>query len=169
MTELTVVLPLNSISLTLPVPPTMNNLYSSLVIKGRARHVRSAEGRAYAETVRQAWFDRMYNMPVDLTQPLFPREVPIVVVYTWYRARRSGDLDNRQKALLDALGSWHDKKAGFTHGMCFADDDQIVEIHGYRAEDPKYPRVEIAVSRFLDANPEEGITLPALHHGALDP
>ncbi len=51
-----------------------------------------------------------------------------------YRPRRSGDLDNRQKAVLDSL-----------NGILWRDDEQIVAIHAYRHDDKKNPRIELEV------------------------
>ena len=51
------------------------------------------------------------------------------------RPQRSGDLDNRLKCLLDSL-----------NGIAWSDDGQIVEIHAYRHDDKKNPRVEIEIN-----------------------
>lgn len=58
-----------------------------------------------------------------------------VVVYAdWYRARRSGDLDNRMKVLWDAL-----------QGVAYDNDSQIVEIHARRYDDKRNPGVYVTV------------------------
>ena len=64
-----------------------------------------------------------------------------VVVKAWvYRPRKVGDLDNRLKVLFDAM-----------QGHAYKNDSQIVEIHAYRRDDKKRPRVEIELERMPSA------------------
>ncbi len=58
----------------------------------------------------------------------------VAVTLRVFRPQRSGDLDNRLKCLFDAL-----------QGVVYANDSQVVEIHAYRFEDKKRPRVEAEV------------------------
>ena len=60
-----------------------------------------------------------------------------------FRPKRIGDLDNRLKASQDALKV-----------ICFADDKQIIEIHAFRFDDAKNPRIEIDIEQ-LRAVPAE--------------
>lgn len=62
----------------------------------------------------------------------------VVVTIHVYRARKTGDLDNFQKLLLDAL-----------NGIAYNDDKQIVELHAYRRDDKNDPRVEIVIEEAL--------------------
>lgn len=64
-----------------------------------------------------------------------PIEGDVAVAFRFYRARKSGDLDNRLKVLIDAL-----------KGVAYHDDKQITEIHAYRFDDAKDPRVEIEIA-----------------------
>ena len=61
---------------------------------------------------------------------------PIAVDISVYRPQRRGDLDNVLKALLDSL-----------NGVLWVDDDQVVELHAYRYDDPYNPRVELRIAR----------------------
>jgi len=65
---------------------------------------------------------------------LTPLQGEIILYADVYRERRSGDLDNRLKAILDSLNK-----------IAFNDDKQVVEIHARRFDDAKNPRVEIEV------------------------
>lgn len=111
------------IKLTLPPPPSANRYWR--IFHNRA--VLSEEARAYREIVARAYSER-YG---DLT----PWPVgPVSVTLHWFRARRSGDLDNRIKVLLDAL-----------QGLAYLDDKQVVELHAYRHDDKANPHAEVTV------------------------
>jgi Holliday junction resolvase RusA-like endonuclease len=56
------------------------------------------------------------------------------VSLTVYRKAKRGDADNFIKVCLDSL-----------NGVAWEDDKQIVEIHLYRRDDKKNPRVEIEI------------------------
>ena len=66
------------------------------------------------------------------SRPLIYAELSITVHI--FRPQRSGDLDNRLKVLLDSL-----------QGVIYADDKQITELHAFRFEDKKNPRVEVEI------------------------
>jgi Holliday junction resolvase RusA-like endonuclease len=89
----------------------------------RGRMVKSAEGRAYCHLIG--------SLSHDQGEPLV---LPLSVSIRWYRGRKSGDLDNRAKVVLDAL-----------QGVAYVNDSQIVELHMYRADDKNDPRVEVVV------------------------
>lgn len=110
-----------SFSVTLPYPPSVNAMYATF----KGRRLLSREGRDYKRQVhliaRAAKAAGMFVNDVALT------------VYL-YRPRKSGDLDNRLKAIQDALtGIWYD------------DDRQVVEIHAYRFDDKANPRAEVEI------------------------
>ena len=102
----------------LPVPPSAN-LYWRICY---GRIVRTDEADDYR----------------DLVWALLGRysvlKVPVKVTVRWYRARKSGDLDNRLKVLFDAL-----------QGAAYVNDRLITEIHAYRFEDKENPRMEVEV------------------------
>jgi hypothetical protein len=62
---------------------------------------------------------------------------PVALTITLYRPAKRGDLDNRIKVLVDALGG----------GIAYRDDSQVVELHAYRLDDKDHPRVEVQVIR----------------------
>lgn len=103
----------------------MNTYWRSIVMGRSVRVLLSKEGRAYKSAVATIFAMREYSKPVQGS---------VRVTMHLYRARKSGDLDNRIKALLDAL-----------KGLAFVDDDQVVEIHAYRYDDKANPRVEVAI------------------------
>lgn len=63
-----------------------------------------------------------------------PLTGPVRVDLAVYRARKSGDLDNRLKIVLDAM-----------QGVFYANDAQIVELHAYLGDDRHEPRIEVEV------------------------
>jgi len=58
----------------------------------------------------------------------------VAVTVRLYRPAKRGDIDNSLKVLLDAL-----------QGHVYNDDAQIVELHAYRYDDKRDPRVEVDV------------------------
>jgi crossover junction endodeoxyribonuclease RusA len=79
---------------------------------------------------------RQYALEVAaLTHRMRPLECQISVRMDFYRPRQAGDLDNRLKAVLDAL-----------QGTAFINDNQVVEIIARRFDDAKKPRVEVTIS-----------------------
>ena len=108
-------------SFTLPYPPSTNNLFRT---DGRYR-VKTREAIAYAKTAAA----------MALAAGVRPLVGPVTVNIDVYRPRRSGDLDNRLKAVIDSL-----------KGIAWADDEQVDVIIARRFEDKKNPRVEIAVA-----------------------
>lgn len=63
-----------------------------------------------------------------------PYTGPVRVTLTFYRPAKRGDLSNRIKILEDAL-----------NGHAYNDDAQIVELHAFRREDKRNPRVEVDI------------------------
>lgn len=105
---------------TLPYPPSVNNLYFTV---GR-RRVLSNEGRAYKQKAAM----------LALAAGMRPLAGPIAVVVDVYRPRKAGDLDNSLKSLLDSL-----------KGIAFQDDSQIVELQARRHDDKGNPRAEVTI------------------------
>lgn len=109
-------------SLTLPYPPSANRYWR----KTRGRMVVSSEARRYKRDVASL------VSPINVA---FVSKSLVAVTMVLYRPRRSGDLDNRLKVVLDSL-----------NGIAYEDDKQVVEIHAFRHDDKKNPRVEIEIS-----------------------
>lgn len=109
-------------NLTLPYPPSTNRLWRMQ----RGRMVKAPAARAYEARVKAlAW-------------PAEPYSGPVAVVVRVYRPIRRGDLDNRLKAVMDAL-----------QGVAFKNDEQVVDLHATRHEAASRldARVEVFVTR----------------------
>ena len=75
-----------------------------------------------------------------LHQGMAPMGGELALYVNVYRQRKAGDLDNFAKVLGDAL-----------NGVAWHDDSQVVELHMWRHDDPKNPRVEVEIRRVNDA------------------
>ena len=107
--------------ITLPYPPSANRYWRTY----NNRVVVSAEARAYKKQVAESW---IWNGD--------PVAGEVSVTLKVFRPRRSGDLDNRIKTLLDSL-----------NGIAYNDDSQVVELHAYRFDDKHAPRVEVEIKQ----------------------
>ena len=115
----------NGYMLILDVPPSSNRYWRSY---GHMKHpVRSPEALAYIEMV--GW----KCLEAGIIEPLAG---DLAFHITWYRKAKQGDLSNRLKVIEDSL-----------QGYAYEDDKQIVEIHAYRKEDKKNPRIEIEIAQ----------------------
>lgn len=104
--------------LVLPYPPSANAYWRAAPGRGL---VPSDEARRYKAAVALLLAGKL------------PLTGDVAVNVHVYRPRRSGDLDNTLKVLLDALGN----------GQALLDDAQVIRIHACRAEDAANPRVEV--------------------------
>jgi crossover junction endodeoxyribonuclease RusA len=111
------------IELTLPEPPSANRYWRTF----RGRAVKSAEARAYRQLVAV----------LATTHRLEPLRGDLDVTLTWYRQARRGDLDNRAKAILDAL-----------NGLAWGDDRQIRRLLLERVDGEPPARVVVRVRRW---------------------
>ena len=82
---------------TLPLPPSVNAAYRSVVVKGRARVLLSKAGREYKE--RAAW----ELLRQRHSAPNFGGQRVAVFVAVYPPSKRRMDLDNLGKLTLDAL------------------------------------------------------------------
>lgn len=114
------------IKLTLDFPPYTNNLYITLMLKGKPVRVPSGQAKKYKKAVEKICRSRSDIKP-------FAGELRLEMKF--YRPRRIGDLDGTFKAVFDSL-----------KGFAFEDDKQIVEIHAQRFDDKYNPRVEIEIT-----------------------
>lgn len=119
-----------TINLTLPWPPTTNNLYLTVMMKGRPVRVPSKEAKVFKKAVGQ----------ICQAGRVKPFIGSVAVSLNAYRPRRVGDIDNVLKAVLDSL-----------KGYAWGDDAQVTEIHAYRHDDKFQPRVEIEIREIIDA------------------
>jgi len=68
------------------------------------------------------------------TRGQLPLVGPVAVTVRWFRAARRGDLDGRQKIILDCL-----------EGLAYGNDRQIVWLLAERFEDKTRPRLELEI------------------------
>jgi len=108
-----------SLVLTLPSPGSAN------------RHTRTGHGRVYKpKAVREYQASAGWAMA---SCPKIPGDVSVDV--TWFRERRSGDVDNKLKPLLDALKD-----------VAFGDDAKVAELSIRRIDSPEVrPCMVVAV------------------------
>jgi crossover junction endodeoxyribonuclease RusA len=112
----------------LPYPPSTNRLWA--VYRGYAR--KTAEAREYASTCGT----------LLLQAGIQPLTGPVSVTLIVERPRRAGDLDNRLKAVLDAL-----------NGYAYADDEQIVALSAYRVDGRQPGKVTVILDEVVDRPP----------------
>ena len=114
-------------ALTLPLPPSTNNLYVNA--RGRGR-ILSKAGREYKQAVRV--------LALGARLPLLRGDV-VLTMTVYFPNRRRRDLDNTLKVCLDSLS-----------GVAYADDSQVSELHLYRAYDSGNPRAELVIGAATD-------------------
>lgn len=100
------------VRITVPYPPTANNLYPTVMTRRGPRRVRSTELQRYHTVVANACRKQAVEC--------FPKDVELEVTYFVYMPIKS-DLDNRIKAVQDAL-----------KGHLWEDDRQIGVFHAHR-------------------------------------
>lgn len=122
----------NLITLSIPLAPSINAYYRSVVMgKGKKASVRvliSAEGRLYQSVVALSLMRQLGPGWTTLTGP-------IQVEMDIYMERRGSDADNRAKACLDAL-----QEAGV-----FDNDKQICDLHLRRFYDRDNSHIDIRI------------------------
>ena len=121
---------------TMPYPPSLNVYWRNF----RGRMVLSSEAKKYKSSVSEL-FKELYEGAVDRPDgglQALPTKKMVGLKIDVYRPRKSGDLDNTLKAILDSMS-----------GHLYEDDRQVIEIHAKRHDDKDNPRVEIAV-RFVN-------------------
>ena len=121
----------------LPLAPTVNAAYPTVIKYKRGRwgqepyacRVASLELRAYKKQVEEL-FLTVLRLPAGSWEGVSA----IGYTVTVFVASRASDLDNRLKALQDAVVSY-----------LGSNDNRVEEIHAYRRIDPASPRIEIEV------------------------
>lgn len=108
------------IQIELPYPPSANRYWR-----------KTQTGRVYIGEDAKVYRKTVFALTIR--EPRLKGDVAIALKF--YRPRKSGDLDNRIKVLFDALQI-----------NCIEDDSQVVEIHAYRFEDKKNPRVWVEIT-----------------------
>ena len=118
-------------NLTLPYPPSVNHYWGIRVVGRVPMFFVKADGKLYKKQVAQIG---------AMKQP-FAENVCLKIVA--YRPRKSGDVDNVLKAILDAL-----------KGVAYNDDSQVTEIWVKRKDDKENPRVEVSASPERQKSPK---------------
>lgn len=107
---------------SLPYPPSANRYWRNF----RGRMVRSREATAYIAEVQGIMRGRL------------PETGDVALDLEVVRPRRSGDLDNSLKVVLDSL-----------RGSLYVDDRQVVELHAWRADRKGRGSVQVRAYRVL--------------------
>lgn len=108
-------------TVTLPYPPSTNNLYANV----RGRRVLSREGRAYKHAAAT----------LALAAGLRPVDCLVSVTIDLYRPAKRGDIDNSLKSVFDSLT-----------GVAWIDDSQVCEVHARRHDtDKANPRAVVTI------------------------
>lgn len=121
------------IELLLPLSPSVNSYYRSVVFGRSVRVLLSKEGRTYQVAAAEAIVSQRQGEAIT---------TPIRVELDIYMARRGSDADNRAKACLDAL----------QHAGVIKNDRQICDLHLRRYYDRKNPRIVVRIHE--EAKPE---------------
>lgn len=122
------------IKLTLPSPPSLNELY------GRNRfggvHKKKAH-RDFMATVQK----------IITEKKIKPFKKPVRLEISWYRPSKRGDLDNIMKTLFDALEvpvvKVKRKVVDIGKYGLYHNDSQVDQLLACKNDDKKNPRVEI--------------------------
>ncbi len=125
--------------IVLPMPPSVNNLYSTVTIKHGPRkglqiRALSEEGKRYKLALRRIC--REVN--------LVPLTGDVNVVIEIFRPRKSGDVQNYDKAVFDGLKPDGDDPTGRNFGA-YHDDGQVKWFAMGRHEDAANPRAEVRI------------------------
>lgn len=108
-------------TIDLPWPPSANRLWRTT---RQGRMYKTQEAADYGMGV--GW--------IVMEHGINPMTGPVCLSLQFYRPMQRGDLDNRIKAVLDAL-----------NGVLYKDDKQVVELHAFLADDKHNPRVEVTI------------------------
>jgi crossover junction endodeoxyribonuclease RusA len=117
------------IRLTLPLPPSANQLYRAQVVRGVPTIIKAKGYRAYERDagstilVQHKPHKNLPDAPLSFTAKFY------------WPDRRIRDTDNPLKALVDVVS----RALGF-------DDSQVSEIHAYRLHCKKNPRCEVEIA-----------------------
>ncbi len=122
------------ISLELPWPPSVNNYYRATVRNGKPCQIKTGPARSYRDKVRVACIMAGIN----------GRRLPgrIAVELRLYPpTRRSFDIDNRLKGILD----------GLTYARVWLDDSQVDRLTVSRGERISGGLVKIQISELAES------------------
>jgi crossover junction endodeoxyribonuclease RusA len=127
------------ISLTLPVPPSINHQYATV----NGRRLLSSAGRAYKTQVGQRVLVALAQSPARaaLVDRLQSEPLALSIRFFFTSALRrdvDGGLKIAQDALCEGLG---------------LNDNRIIETHLYKQVDRAHPRIEVTLSPVSNSHP----------------
>ena len=128
----------DTLTLTLPVPPSINHQYATV----NGRRLLSSNGRAYKAVVsQQVWLALTQSTPAaPFKRLLHSRSLALSIRFFFASALRR-DLDGGLKIAQDAL----------CEGLGL-NDNRIVETHLYKHVDKTTPRIEVSLSLLPSAH-----------------
>lgn len=116
---------MKKITFAAPYPVSVNKLWMPV----RGRMMLSPEARAYKDQLGYIANEHRQN-----NRLFFTNDELLSLELILYRPSKRGDVDNFTKIVLDAM-----------KGILFVDDEQFIETHAYRRDDPASPRVLITI------------------------
>ncbi len=126
-----------SVSLTLPVPPSVNHQYATV----NGRRLLSSAGRAYKAHVGQlVWLTLTKSKHRSSLLPRLKTESLALSIRFYFTSALRRDVDGGLKIAQDAL----------CEGLGI-NDNRIVETHLYKNVDKANPRIELVLSTLANA------------------
>jgi crossover junction endodeoxyribonuclease RusA len=123
---------IHSVSLTLPVPPSVNHQYATV----NGRRLLSSAGRAYKAHVGQlVWLTLTQSVYRSTLLPRLKTEPLTLSIRFYFTSALRRDVDGGLKIAQDAL----------CEGLGI-NDNRIIETHLYKDVDKANPRMEILLS-----------------------
>lgn len=120
------------LSLTLPIPPSINKHYATV----NGRRLLSSAGRAYKEHVGQQVWLALAQSPVRMTLMDRLQSGPLALsVRFFFTTALRRDLDSGLKIAQDAI----------CEGLGL-NDNRIIETHLYKHVDKQHPRIEVSLA-----------------------
>ena len=113
---------LGKIYLTLPSPPSLNQLYG---------HTRT--GQTYKKPMHRKYLGEVQKL-CKIQHQGKPLDCALYVELRWYRPARRGDIDSCLKTMLDAM-----------QGFIYDSDSQIEKLLITKDYDKARPRMEVMV------------------------
>ena len=124
----------NGLSVTLPIPPSINHQYATV----NGRRVLSSAGRSYKTQVGHHVWLALVRSPFKVTLRDRLLSEPLVIsIKFFFASSLRRDLDGGLKITQDAV----------CEGLGI-NDNRIVETHLYKYMDKTSPRVELALTTF---------------------
>lgn len=129
----------DTLTLTLPVPPSINHQYATV----NGRRLLSSTGRAYKAVVgQQVWLALAQPTPAAPFKALLHSSSLALSIRFYFASALRRDLDGGLKIAQDAI----------CEGLGL-NDNRIVETHLYKHVDKTNPRIEVSLSLLPSTHP----------------